>query len=73
MLQGEDNENSEAVQKYLGKEHEIHTVMFEGHLGSFDNQVKSLIHLKKQIIKTMKNLHLGSPIQAEEWKITDLD
>ena len=64
MLQGSDNKHSESVKKYIGKEHEVHTVMFEGHLGSFDNQVKSLLHLKKQILKVMKNLHSGMPFAA---------
>ena len=68
-----DDAPSEAMSKYLGKQHEIHTVMFEGHLGSFTNQIEQLLRLKQRLKKVMLQLHSGEPVEALEWRVTDID
>ena len=74
MLQDDnDSLNTEAFKQYLGKEHEVHSVLFEGNLGSFDNKIPSLLAMKKNIFKTMGSLHRGQAFDAQEWKITDID
>ena len=52
---------------------EVHHVCFEGHLGSYDNQVSSLLRLKKQMFKVLSSLRGTRDFDCHEWKITDLD
>jgi hypothetical protein len=37
LLQNDDGPVSEDMKAYLGKEYEVHSVLFEGNLGQFDN------------------------------------
>ena len=61
------------MQTYQQQAFEIHQVTFEGHLGSYGNQVTSLLALKKRLLSVISSLHSGEAFDAHEWKITDID
>ena len=40
-------EEEPSLQEYFSKGHEVHQVIFEGHLGSYENKTSHIIYLKE--------------------------
>lgn len=66
-------EASEEFRAYKAKRHEVHKVQFEGHIGSYGNQMRSLMYLKRHVFRAMASLRRGESFDAWEWRITDID
>ena len=75
MLQLDDDEDldQKKLKMYHGNGYEIHSVLFEGHLGSYESKPNHMVHLKNQMFKVMGQVKEGEIIDAYEWKISDVD
>ena len=58
---------------YVKQGFERHCVLFEGLLGSFDNQVSSLLRMKQHLSRVVSQLSKGEAFNVHEWKISDVD